>query len=292
MQNLDLSSNCLKYADDLLLYKRCNKDSVTDDLELFIGSDLKKLANYFVSNGLGINFDKTSFMILKNASISNLPSTIKLSNLVEIHRVDQQKYLGVWFDDEMSFKLHCYAILDKLTDAVRALRIIRNYLPRESLIQFFHAHFMSHIAFLYAKFAKEDIMRLQNYCIKAIFNLDKQHSTVDLYTNIIHNTLPIVGIIFISKKSQMYDSDLLPRYQMYTNNTRSNGTMRASRFKRKNKLGNETSCLGIKLFNQLPEDIRNLNSLIKFKRETKRYLLGKVDILLASDQFSNRRIAN
>ena len=86
----------------------------------------------------------------------------------------------------MDFKLHCDAVIDKLTDTVKALRIIKHYLPKESLIQFFHAHFMSHIhycAFLYAKFTKENILRmqrLQNWCVKTIFNLDMKHSTLDL----------------------------------------------------------------------------------------------------------------
>jgi hypothetical protein len=302
MQNLSLSSNCIKYADDLLMYKSCNKDLITEELASIVGRDIKLLEEYFIKNGLVINFAKTSFMILRNSCVSNLPYEIELNNGARIVRVEQQKYLGIMFDEKMDFKLQCDALLDKLTDVVRALRIIKNHLPTESLLQFFHAHFMSHIhycAFLYAKFTKDNVLRmqrLQNWCIKAIFNLDKKHSTVDLYTNVIHNTLPIIGIIYHSmlsfiKKSQLYDSDLLPKYQQYTNNTRSNGTLKAAIFKRKNRLGNETSCLGIKLFNQLPEEIRKLNSLKKFKRQTKSYLLGIVDVLLASDQLSNRRIS-
>jgi hypothetical protein len=170
---------------------------------------------------------------------SNLPYEIELNNGARIQRVDQQKYLGIMFDNKLNFNEQCDNLLDKLTDAVRALRIIKHHLPTESLLQFFHAHFMSHIhycAFLYAKFTKENILRmqrLQNWCIKAIFNLDKRHNTVDLYSNIIHNTLPIVGIIYHSmlsfiKKSQIHDSDLLPKYQYYNNNTRSNGTLKAA----------------------------------------------------------------
>ncbi|KAL7045910.1 hypothetical protein ACKWTF_002397 [Chironomus riparius] len=94
------------------------------------------------------------------------------------------------------------------------------------------------------------------------------------------------------KKSLIYNSDLLPRYEFNTSNTRSNGKLKADSFRRKNRAGNEASCLGIKLYNQLPEDICKLKSLKQFKKKVKLYLLENVDILLMEDQFSNKRISN
>lgn len=301
MQNLNLQCDSIKYADDLLLFKRCNNSNFSEDMKV-MGNDLMALNNYFTSNGLSINFAKTSFMIFKNANNVILPQEITTCSGIKIERISSQKYLGVIFDEKFDFNLQCDALINKLTDAVKAIRIIKHYLPKEALIQFFHAHFMSHIhycSFIMAKFTKQNIMRiqrLQNWCVKLIFQLDKKHSTLDLYTNVINNTLPIIGIVYLSmlsfiKKSLIYSNELLPKYELNTNLTRLNGTLKVDRFKRKNRAGNETSCLGVKLFNQLPEEIRNLTSLKVFKKRVKIYLQKNVDILLMDDQFSNKRIS-
>lgn len=107
--------------------------------------------------------------------------------LVYIDRVSEQKYRGVLLDDKLNFKPQHSLLINKLTDTLRALRIIKNHVPTEALIQFFNAHFMIHLyycAFIYAKLTKDEIKRiqvLQNRCIKAIFKLDSRHDSVDLY---------------------------------------------------------------------------------------------------------------
>jgi hypothetical protein len=103
------------------------------------------------------------------------------------------------------------------------------------------------------------LQRLQNWCIKVIFNLDKKHNTVDLYKNVILNTLPVIGVTYMSmivmiKKSLTFETDLLPKYQLISNNTRQNGLLKANIFKRKNRGGNEASCLGVRIYNQLPDN--------------------------------------
>jgi hypothetical protein len=46
MQNLNLNFSCIKYADDLLLYKSCKKDSIMDELTSIVGNDIRNLEDY------------------------------------------------------------------------------------------------------------------------------------------------------------------------------------------------------------------------------------------------------
>ena len=73
--------------------------------------------------------------------------------------------------------------------------------------------------------------------------------------------------------------------------TRSNGLLRTNKFKRKNRIGNEASYLGVRLYNQLPTEIKQLEKLGKFKKEVKKYLLAKVELLLDDTQLTSRKIA-
>jgi len=109
-------------------------------------------------------------------------------------------------------------------------------------------------------------------------------------------TLPTIGVIYFTlitaiKKSLIYNSDLFPRFEVLENNTRSNGLLRATRFRRKNRIGNEASYLGVQLYNQLPKDIKSLKKLGIFKKKLKEYLLENTELLMDQNQLTSRKIA-
>ena len=109
-------------------------------------------------------------------------------------------------------------------------------------------------------------------------------------------TLPVIGVIYFSmicniKKSMLSSSDLFPKFSTVDSNTRSNGTLKMKNFKRKNRIGLEASYLGVKLFNQLPEELRSINKFKKFKFLLKKYLLSELDLLLSNDQLYSRKIS-
>lgn len=300
MQHLNLSSKTVKYADDLLLFKNVDKEELEEGMKE-IANDLILINNYYNDNGLSINFKKTSFMLLRNSLKDKMPESICLNDTTTISIVKEQKYLRIILDENLNFKQQFETLIDKLTDTLKALRIIRNYLPIDALLKFFHAHFMSHLyycAFIYAKMTKEELkrlQRLQNWCIKAIFRLDSTHETADLYKNYMRNTLPVIGVIYFSmivniKKSLLTGSDLFPKFEVTESNTRSNGSLRLKRFKRKNRVGIESGYLGVKLFNQLPEEIKATNKLKKFKCQLKKHLINEIELLLSDDQLKSRKI--
>ncbi|KAL7045347.1 hypothetical protein ACKWTF_002204 [Chironomus riparius] len=110
------------------------------------------------------------------------------------------------------------------------------------------------------------------------------------------NTLPVIGVIYYTmitniKKSLLINSDLLPKFTTIESNRRSNGTLEMKNFKRKNRIGIEASYLGIKLFNRLPEELRNIKKLYKLKFHLKKYLLCELDLLLSDEQLISRKIS-
>ena len=262
-------------------------------------NDVELMAEHFEASGLKLNYSKTKFMIVGNNNRLDLPNEITINDNIIIEKISSHKFLGIQINESFNFKEQFSQLLNKLTQIVRVLTIIKHHLLQELLLQFFHAHFMSHLhycSFIYAKMNCEEIRKiqvLQSRCIKQIFRLDAQYPTADLFKNVINNTLPVIGIIYASlitniQKSLLMDRDELIKFEVSCNNRRSSGSLIPCRFKRKQHLGNDITYLGVILYNQLPKLLKDLKNLRKFKNEVKKYLLSKIDLLLSVDQHSSR----
>ena len=117
-----------------------------------------------------------------------------------------------------------------------------------------------------------------------------------MFKTYVTNTLPVIGIIYASlitniHKSLVLNKDELIKFNVSNSNRRSSGDLIASRFRKKQQLGTDITYLGVILYNQLSKELKEIKNLIKFKLEVKKYLIGKIDLLFAADQFHNRRIS-
>ena len=65
---------------------------------------LENIAQWIFANRLSLNLDKTNFILFSN-SISDLPGNIYFNN-VKIKKVKSTKFLGLFIDDRMSWKIH------------------------------------------------------------------------------------------------------------------------------------------------------------------------------------------
>jgi hypothetical protein len=297
-----IMSSRLKFADDNVIYKSCKREEISDTL-CEISSDIKLMAAHFKNCGLMLNYSKTKFMIIGNNHVTqtNFKELI-IDNTTRIARVESHKFLGVTIDDKFNFNEQFSNLLNKLTQVCRVLSIISHHLPREMLLDFFNGHFMSHIyycSFIYTKLSSEQIVRLQrlqNRCIKKIFNLDSQHSTIDLFKTFMPNTLPVIGVIYYSmmvyiKKSLLSNKPELLEFDISNSNRRSSGELIAKRFRKKQCIAVDISCLGVNLYNQLGKDLTEIKNLKKFKSELKCYLIKNVNLLLDPDQHKTRNIS-
>lgn len=296
-----IASQRIKYADDNIIFRNCKKESIELTISEMI-NDVILMSKHFEASGLKLNYSKTKFMIVSNSKLTDIPNVITIDDEIAIDRMATYKFLGVHLDEQFTLKEQFNQLHNKLTQTVRVLTIIKHHLPQTLLLQFFHAHFMSNLhycSFLYAKLNCEDIKKiqiLQSRCIKQIYGLDTRFSTAELFKSVISNTLPVIGVIYSSlltniHKSLMLERDELIKFETSNSNRRSSGSLIPSRFTRKHRLGTDISHLGVKLYNQLPNELKNLKSLEKFKFNLKVYLLSKIDLLLSPDQHTLRKIA-
>ena len=87
---------------------------------------LKDLDNWFKSNKLTLNLDKTSYMVFSPRRIFSIKL---LLNDVEIEKAHTCKYLGIYLDDQLNWKNHIDYICKK-----KLAKICRNFYRLRSKI--------------------------------------------------------------------------------------------------------------------------------------------------------------
>lgn len=122
--------NILMYADDTVLYCSSSQASVIQDK---LNAELSKIDNWLSFNTLFVNVTKTEAMLFGTAPrLSAVNSfSITLNNNV-IKRVFHFTYLGIVFDDRLSWNEQIKYLISKAGKRVGMLGRLRRSLTRES----------------------------------------------------------------------------------------------------------------------------------------------------------------
>ena len=128
---------CLLFADDTNLF-------FTDkDLETLIyrtNTTLNLVTKWFHVNKLSLNVDKTNFMVYhtKKKKKNNVDINIKINNC-NIAQVCKIKFLGVWMDEQLTWKSHITYISNKISKVIGILRKVRQSVSNKVLRNLYYA---------------------------------------------------------------------------------------------------------------------------------------------------------
>ena len=182
-----------------------------------INDDLHRLRHWFDSNSLSLNKEKSKFIIFrsKNKTI-HYPGEIKIGG-AKIEQVENTKFLGVYIDQYLDWKVHVNYILSKLTCGVYSLYKVKNILPQFSKKLLYAANVQSHLLYgisawgpmLFASDLKK-IKVKQNNAVRAVFNLNHRERIQPYYKN--SKFLKVEDLIELSllKISFRYTNNTLP----------------------------------------------------------------------------------
>ena len=96
-----VNSSCILFADDTTLYKASQN---LNYLKWCLEHDLRLLTDWFDSNKLTLNLDKTQLLVIGN---KNIPTTFQLEvRNIKIKPMKKVKFLGVWVDDKLTWQSH------------------------------------------------------------------------------------------------------------------------------------------------------------------------------------------
>ena len=144
--------NCIKhstvrhFADDTnLLYSIKKKEQDRNrNIVRNLNTDLRSLNQWLLANKISLNSTKTELIFFRkiNTPIPNLK--IKL-NGVRLKESSEVKYVGIIFDEYLTFNTHIRIMNARLKRANNLIAISRHYVSKELLRQIYYGQFYSHL---------------------------------------------------------------------------------------------------------------------------------------------------
>lgn len=290
LMNINTCSPIIKYADDALILFTINAD--IDNINR-LQNLLNELIEFYDDNELLLNSSKSQYLCFGKPEKEGIEFVL---NSAGFQKCESITYLGIQIKNDLNISSYAENVATKLSQANGVLSNIRYKLPVPVLMKFYYGHLHSHLtycSFSLLRCNKNEITRLQrcqNRALKLIYNLPNTHPTIDLFETYEPTLLPVVGLIFYSAIVMVKKYILNPEEAAFAiTNSSSRRRNEIRTHSSRSSIKKDDLCVsGIALYNNLPAQLRSLCSINQFKRELKKFLLEKRDILLKESQFKDR----
>jgi Reverse transcriptase (RNA-dependent DNA polymerase)/Endonuclease-reverse transcriptase len=271
-----LVSRLLLFADDTLI--TLSGDSVRD-LEEQLNTDLSSLSKWLNFNKLKLNVEKSKFMVITNKKINKNEFELKIGNQ-RIERVGVMKYLGVILDDELKMDEHVDYVCKKMGQKYGFLCRTSKKLSTQSKILLYkatiatHIEYCSTVLFLASDEQVKRLQRIQNKIMRLILRAPKRTNVLwmldamqwqPLKQRIEMNTLSFIYKIIHNQLPDYLCNKIRYIKDIHNYNTRSGGNVALPRM---TKTGSQNSLFyrGMKIYNELENEIKNANTVENFKK--------------------------
>ena len=280
--------SALLFADDAVL--TLSQDSIKQ-LERKFNKEIKKLHHWFVANKLTLNLKKTKFMLFsKQKKNKTKVKKFKINiNNYSIKQVTEMKYLGVILDNKLNWHNHIQYVCSKLAKAAGIIYKVRSKAPENVLMLLYHSLVGTYLRYGIASWgsakttALSKLQALQNKVVRYI-----THSSQ--FTNVT-NEYKKLGILkvdeiylsevgkFVYKHSTVTLPSTFDEYFRHINHSYGTRTRLNSEFtlpRPRTELGKQSiKYTGVKIWREIPHDIKNsINSQV-FSDKIKLYILQK-----------------
>jgi hypothetical protein len=233
---------------------------------------LDKINKWFVVNSLSLNFNKTKYMHF--SSIPNIKSSINVNYWdIQINSTCNIKFLGLIIDSSLSWKDHINHLVMKLSAASYSIRILSVVMTQESLKMIYFAYVHSVVSYGIIFWCNSTysniIFKIQKRIIRIMMKARNRESCRPLFRQL--HILPSCSqyifslLLFVVKNLDLFSFNS----DVHSINTRqvSHLHLPANKLIKVQKGANYS---GIRIFNNLPQSIRDLSSdVITFKQALK-----------------------
>ena len=181
-----------------------------------VNSDLRVLVSWLNANKISLNASKTEFVIFRSPwkRMDCIPRLKLFGKILTPSK--SVKYLGVHLDEHLNWKVHTGAVAAKLRRANGAISKLRHYVPRDVLLNVYHAIFASHMRYASQVWGLCDntvthrIQVLQNTAMRLITFNGPRTSASPLYAELgllkFFDHVKVMNILYVQK----YLNDSLP----------------------------------------------------------------------------------
>ena len=273
------------FADDTNIFY---SSSQYETLSTVVSTELSKLQTWFALNKLSLNISKTNYMLFTRKNVSNRIDIVFDGKQIE--RVHTTKFLGVIIDDKLSWQHHVSHVCKKLNKSLAVINKVRYILNVDALKNLYTALVLPYLFYCCevwgnaSKYLIEKVTVLQKRAVRIVSKSDYRAHTAPLFRK--HKLLKFCDIVQFKILLFMYkvrEFSLPDNLQMFFKikashnvTTRQDGKFYVI-YARTTLKSNCISIYGVKLWNKLGDDLRNLKPLNKFKLHLKTNFLNSYE---------------
>jgi len=224
------------FADDTNIFVH---SPTLPDLNIKCQYTINIISDWMLANKLTINCDKTNYMVFHPNKTTKDSSDLNLYiNNQQIKRAIVTKYLGVYIDENLDWKLHIKEVCQALRKYVGVFYKLNQKLPIKVLKMLYFALIYPRILYAIEIYANtyatylHDLFVLNNRILRIIQRKPLHVNTSDLYR--LFNTLPVHKLfqyqLILHSHAIRFNSESLPKFfpinnlqnnDIHTHNTRS-----------------------------------------------------------------------
>ena len=268
LTTVDVSGRFTLFADDTTLVWR---SSDTTRLIACIERDLFMIKSWCDSNLLCFNMSKTS-VVSFNCNVSNISLTNESINIRS-----NVKFLGLYVDENLKFSAHIESLSRKVSSGCYAVRICASELGAREARMVYFALVESHLLYgnaFWGCCSRQLFMSvfvLQKRAIRYICRAGSREHCKPLFVR--HQILTLVCLFVLETACLVHKNVLLnPAPVRSAYNTRRSGNLPLP-IPKTTQTKQSIIYEGRKIYNHVPETLKNLQCLKKFKRNFKQLLL-------------------
>lgn len=269
------------YADDVQL-KLSFKVSELDQAVNSINEDLNSFYDITMKNGLKINATKTEAILIGNKKLKselNQEIVLKVKN-EKIKFSESVKNLGVVMDDQLTYKKHVTNLCQSAYAKLRSLYHLRNYISKEAKLKLSDSLVLSRLNYCDAVYGPcitaenvHKLQKVQNSCVRFALHVPyRDHISpylsdigwMDMRTRRWVHLCCLVYKVIKSQKPEYLSEKLEKRSEAHTQTTRRCNSTLSIPVHSTAHFKNSFSYQAANIYNQIPDDLKNL-SYLSFK---------------------------
>ena len=288
----DLSTHvprCNLFADDSMI-----SSSSTNHLLCIqqLQRDITSTADWFISNKLTVNVEKTCIMMLgtrQHTEAYDANPPVMTLNQSPLTIRQEYCYLGLIIDPNLKWEGHVQKVCKKLGPIVSQLSRLRSVLTKSQLNALYFSFVQSHIDYgltIWGHCSKanlQKVQRFQNWCSRIVtgnfdFNVSSSHLISSLKWLTIAQRRDFLTCILMFKCLHNLAPNYLSDHIVHRSNIHNYSTRLTQNqaldvpFGRSQYFQKSFQVNGPKLWNSLPEHVTQCENIISFKYQYKKWL--------------------
>ena len=287
MCNVCGNLKCIQFADDTTLFSAGNS---LIDLCADINATLVEIDKWLLANRLSLNINKTKYIIFTQ-NPRMFPEVILTIRGHQLEQVKSIKFLGIHIDENLKFKYHIDNICKKLSRSLGILYRMSQFVPPYILLVLYYSIFYPHLIYgivVWGGCGVVSVGRVKTIHRRALKLLLSVFYCMDIGKNLL--SFNQIFSYFVALKMfkclkennhTYFSNKFINLYPHHEHSTRSTHELQLNIPHYHKALSHNFFIYkGIKLWNSLPYNLKEVNCYCKFKNNLKNFIINSADIFI------------